>query len=282
MKLIAVLLVSLILENMCGPSFDEMIKNLRTLESYISQYKKEKKSKQGVTELVLTYIREGKYKSNYWKIVAGSAPKDLSSYIDKKDKEHGTNTAKIRKYGDILMPSKEKSDFVHLFAVMNGIHHEKSYTRGASALVGWGGDLCQLIQDIKNFKGNLDKLSIEARKFLGIKGQFGEGDLIADLDAPIILKKKSETNTFADIIENYYNKGEYKNRVNDFVKLTFPVINKDSDQNRFRSVVSTRFRGDSYLKMLQMKYSIYDRGYDNHRIAAIYTFADYLFKNYKK
>jgi len=282
MKLIAVLLVSLILENMCGPSFDEMIKNLKTLESYISQYKKEKKSKQGVTELVLTYIREGKYKSNYWKIVAGSAPKDLSSYIDKKDKEHGTNTAKIRKYGDILMPSKEKSDFVHLFAVMNGIHHEKSYSRGASALVGWGGDLCQLIQDIKDFKGNVDKLSIEAKKFFGIKGQFGEADLIADLDAPIILNKKSETNTFADIIENYYNKGEYKNRVNDFVKLTFPVINKDSNQNKFRGVVSGRFRGDSYLKMLQMKYSIYNSGYDNHRLAAINTFADYLYKNYKK
>ena len=42
MKLIALLLISLILEIICAPSFTEMIKNLRTLESYISQYKKEK------------------------------------------------------------------------------------------------------------------------------------------------------------------------------------------------------------------------------------------------
>jgi len=56
---------------------------------------------------------------------------------------------------------------------------------------------------------------------LGIKGQFGEGDLIADLDAPIFLKKKNDQNTFADIIENYYKNGEYKNRVKDFVKLIF-------------------------------------------------------------
>jgi len=53
------------------------------------------------------------------------------------------------------MPSKEKSDFVHLFAVMNGIHYKKSYTKGVSSLVGWGDDLCQLIQDIKNFKGDV-------------------------------------------------------------------------------------------------------------------------------
>jgi len=54
---------------------------------------------------------------------------------------------------------------------------------------------------------------LEVSKFLGIKGQFGEADLISDLDTPIILKKKSETNIFADIIENYYNKGEYKNMI---------------------------------------------------------------------
>ena len=281
MKLIVLFFTSLILGNICGPSFDEMIKNLRTLESYISQYKKEKKSKQSVTELVLTYIREGKYTGIYWKIAAGSAPKDLASYIDKKDIEHGTSTAKCRKYGDIVMPSKEKSDFVHLFAAMNGIHHSKSYTGKFSALVGWGGDTTQLMQDIKNFKGDVNKLSIEASKFFGIKGQFGEADLIADLDAPIFLKKKTEANTFADIIENYYNKGEYTNRVNDFVKLTFPELGKNSDKNKFRSVVNKRYKDDSYLKMLEMKYSIFT-GYDNHRIAAVNTFADYLYKNYKK
>ena len=281
MKLIILIFASLIFENICIISFSDMIKNLRTLESYISQYKKETKSKQSITELVFTYIREGKYKSNYWKIAAGSAPKNLESYIDKKDKEHGTSTAKCRKYGDILMPSNEKSDFVHLFAVMNGIHHSNSFTREYSALVGWGGDLTQLIQDIKNFNGNWEKLYIEASKFFGIKGQFGQADLIADLDAPIFLKRKNEANTFADIIENYYTKGEYKNRVKDFVKLTFPPLDKNSNKDKFRSVVSRRYRGDSYLKVLEMKYSIYG-SYENHRIAAIYIFADYLYKNYNK
>jgi len=123
---------------------------------------------------------------------------------------------------------------------------------------------------------------LEVSKFLGIKGQFGEADLISDLDTPIILKKKSETNIFADIIENYYNKGEYKNRVNDFVKLIFPQLDKNSDKNMYRRAVYGRYWTDSHLKMVEMKYSLYNSGYENHRLAAIYTFADYLYKNYKK
>ena len=281
MKLIYLLFLCLFIENIYATSFSDMIQNLRILESYISQYKSEGKSKKSLTNLVVSYIREGKYKDVYWKVAAGSAPKDLVDYVAKKDKEHGTNSAQCRKYGDIVMPSNEKSDFVHLFAVMNGIDYCGSYTKGVSALVGWGGDTAQLIQDIKKLNGDENKLYIEATKFFRIKGQFGEGDLIADLDAPIFLAKKNDKNTFADIIEKYYNNGEYKNRVRDFVKLTFPELNKNSDKNEFRKVVYDRYSKDSYLKILEIKYAVY-KGYENHRFAAVYNFADYLYKNYKK
>ena len=281
MKLIYLLFLCLFIENIYATSFSDMIQNLRILESYISQYKSEGKSKKSLTNLIVSYIREGKYKDVYWKVAAGSAPKDLADYVAKKDKEHGTNSAQCRKYGDIVMPSNEKSDFVHLFAVMNGIDYCGSYTKGVSALVGWGGDTAQLIQDIKKLNGDENKLYIEATKFFRIKGQFGEGDLIADLDAPIFLAKKNDKNTFADIIEKYYNNGEYKNRVRDFVKLTFPELNKNSDKNEFRKVVYDRYSKDSYLKILEIKYAVY-KGYENHRFAAVYNFADYLYKNYKK
>ena len=281
MKLIYLLFLCLFIENIYATSFSDMIQNLRILESYISQYKSEGKSKKSLTNLVVSYIRDGKYKDVYWKVAAGSAPKDLADYVAKKDKEHGTNSAQCRKYGDIVMPSNEKSDFVHLFAVMNGIDYCGSYIKGVSALVGWGGDTAQLIQDIKKLNGDENKLYIEATKFFRIKGQFGEGDLIADLDAPIFLAKKNDKNTFADIIEKYYNNGEYKNRVRDFVKLTFPELNKNSDKNEFRKVVYDRYSKDSYLKILEIKYAVY-KGYENHRFAAVYNFADYLYKNYKK
>ena len=169
MKLIYLLFLCLFIENIYATSFSDMIQNLRILESYISQYKSEGKSKKSLTNLVVSYIREGKYKDVYWKVAAGSAPKDLADYVAKKDKEHGTNSAQCRKYGDIVMPSNEKSDFVHLFAVMNGIDYCGSYTKGVSALVGWGGDTAQLIQDIKKLNGDENKLYIEATKFFRIK-----------------------------------------------------------------------------------------------------------------
>ena len=281
MKLIFILFVSLFLENICITTFSDMINNLRILESYISEYKKETNSKKTLTNLVVSYIREGKYKDIYWQVAAGSAPKDLADYITKKDKEHGTNSAQCRKYGDIVMPSGEKSDFIHLFAVINGLEFCDSYTEGVSALVGWGGDTSQLIQDLKKYNGDMNKLYIEATKFFGIKGQFGEADLIADLDGPIFLNKKNDQNTFADIIEKYYNEGEYMNRVRDFVKLTFPELNEKSNKDQFRKIIYDRYVKDTFLKILELKYAVHT-GYDNHRFAAVYIFADYLYKNYKK
>ena len=63
----------------------------------------------------------------------------------------------------------KKFDFVHLFAVMTGM----DFLSSSSNLVGWGGYLDLLAQDLKNkFKDipDLDKLIVEAKKFLGIKG----------------------------------------------------------------------------------------------------------------
>ena len=289
MKLIILIFASLILENICIISFSDMIKNLRTLESYISQYKKETKSKQSITELVLTYIREGKYKSNYWKIAAGSAPKNLESYIDKKDKEHGTSTAKCRKYGDILMPSNEKSDFVHLFAVMNGIEFGNSYTKNFAHLVGWGGDTTQLFEDIKNEKGTLDELMNICKNYFRIKGGFDEADLISDLDAPILLSKKDDSNTFADIFTNYYNSKEYLERINKFVNLTFPEL---KSKDKFREEIFNIYNSDFYIKVLECKDGFRESSfncilpgdikpeYKDHQKAAVYVVSDYLSENF--
>ena len=123
-------------------------------------------------------------------MAGGNVPSDLVQYIKNRDLENNTNTEEIRKYPDIILPSNETLDFVHLFAVMNGIENGNSYSDNYAHLVGWGGDTAQLFQDIKNEKGNLDELINLTKNYFGKKGQFGEGDLIADLDAPILLKKK--------------------------------------------------------------------------------------------
>ena len=292
MKLSTIFIVALLFHTIYSVTFSEAIMNLRKLESYIEQYKTEKNSNVNLIHLVLSYIRAGKYTGTAWGIAAGNVPSDLHQYIVSKDTEKKTNVVACRQYGEIILPSKEKMDFVHLFAAMNGIDHSSSFTDEYSALVGWGGDTAQLAQDLKKSTGTLDQLLVEANKFLGIKGQFGEGDLISDLDAPIILKKKydSKSTTFADIIEKYYQGDEYKSRVTNFIKLTFPTV---TDKSQLRQVIFDRYNKDGYIPVLECKYGLRSSGflgcytprgvlaqYRDHQKAAVYAFSDYLKKRF--
>ena len=290
MKYFQFILLFLFIENIYTVTFEDAIKNLSILESYIKEYKKEKSATDSETHLILSYIRAGKYSSSEWSIAGGTFPSDLHSYVQAKDEEKNTEAQKVRKYREIVLPSKEKLDFVHLFAVMNGINYGKSYTAGYSSLVGWGGDSAQLLQDIKGESGDLDTLiEIVLSKYLGIKGQFGEADLVSDLDAPVILNNKKDGVSFADIIKNYYESNEYKNRYANFVKLTFPDSTKDS----LRNDAFNRYSKDSLINILECKYEVRDSGifgcvlpgsiltqYKNHQKAAVYAFADYLVSKY--
>lgn len=290
MKSLTLVFLLLFIQNIDSVTFDEALDNLSILESYIKDYKTEKKSTKTLNHLILSYIREGKYSSTQWSIAGGSSPSDLHQYILDKDQEKNTNSEAVRNYGEIVLPSKEKIDFVHLFAVMNGIDFGGSYTGGYSSLCGWGGDTAQLLEDIKGEKGTLDELiDITLTKYLGIKGQFGEADLVSDLDAPVILKKKTDDITFASIIKDFYQNGEYKNRVADFVKITFPNANKEN----LRKQVFDRYSEDSLIHVLECNGGVRSKGiigcyipgsimsqYKNHQIAVNYAFADYLASHY--
>ena len=269
-------------------TFDEAMSKLQILEKYISEYRTDKNSPKTLNSLILGFIRQGKYDDTTWTIVAGSVPEDLYPYIQSKDSQYNTNAIKCRTYGEILFPNKKIVDFVHLFATMNGIDNMP----GSSALVGWGGDLAQLAQDLKKAYSNLNDLNdliVKAREYLGKKGQFGEGDLNADLDAPIILKRK-KSKTFADIIKDFYSAGNYKTKVRDFMTYSFPDF---KDKNNIRQFIYDKYTEDAFIKILECQYGFrepsgflkcYGPGdlipqYENHRKAAIYAFADYLGEN---
>ena len=290
MKLSFVLIISISFPIIFSVTFDAAMANLKILESYISQYKTEKSSTLSLNQLILGFIRQGKYDDTTWTLVGGNVPKDLKTYIQDQDAKHNTKSLDCRSYGDILLPTNKKFDFVHLFAVMNGM----DFLPSSSTLVGWGGDLAQLAQDLKNnFKDttDLDKLIVEAKKFLGIKGQFGEGDLNADIDAPLILRKKKLGATFAATLQNYYANGEYMAKIRNFVSLTFPEV---KSKEELREAVFNKYGNDAFIKILECKYGLRAGGsilkcyspkdllpqFVNHQKAAVYAFADYLSDNY--
>ena len=277
--------------------FTEIIYSLKTLEAYISKYKEEKSSEYSLNHLILSYIREGLYSDSTWTVAGGVVPDDLKQYIKSMDEAKGTNVQSLRKISDIKLPTSDTMDFVHCFAVMNGIEHSNSFTELYANLVGWAGDGAQLFQDISSKTGTLDQLIVEARKLLGVSGGFGEGDLISDLDAISILQIRllNPTKTFAEIILNYYSSSEYKNRTDNFVNLTFPSLSSHVSKDIFRTTIFDVYQKDTFIQILECTYGLRKKsafgcyvpgdvveGLENNQKAAIYAFADYLFENYKQ
>ena len=285
MKVIIVNILLIIFLKIKSVDFNEVINNLEILETYIKSYKSENNNEDSLTHLIVCYIREGGYTGTSWTIAGGSIPSDLPTYIQSQDSEKGTNAQALKTYREIELPNNEKFDFVHLFAVMNGIEYGGSYSSKFAHLVGWGGDTFQLLQDIKNENGSVEELINIAKNYFGIKGGFDNADLVSDLDAPILLSKKNDNNNFADIISNYYKGKDYENRINNFLKLTFPKLKY---LDKFRKTLYDIYYDDTYIRILECQDNLRDgkasclfteaikSQYKNHQKAAVYVFADYL------
>lgn len=287
MRIINIFFLSIIFFYIKSVDFNEAMENLEILEEYIKLYYNTNKQ-YTITHLITCYIREGAYTGSSWSIAGGSIPSDLSQFIQTQDENEGTNVQSIKNYREIDLPNNEKFDFVHLFAVMNGIENGGSYSDKFAHLVGWGGDTFQLFQDIKDNQGTLNELIIIAKEFLGTKGGFGSADLISDLDAPILLQKKNDENYFANIIINYYTGEEYLNRVNNFLKITFPKLHY---LDQFRKHIFNIYNDDFYIGVLECKNGLRKEGigcvipsnikeeYKKNQKAAAYAFADFLSEN---
>ena len=160
MKVLYILLfISIICIKINDDNFDKVMTDLENLEKYIKEYIKEKSyTEKTLTHLIVCYIRLGAYSTYEWSIAGGSLPDDLVDYIKSKDAEYGTTAQATQTYRDMVMPNGAPIDFVHMFAVMNGIEHGNSYSDQFAHLVGWGGDTEQLLEDIMNQQGDLESL----------------------------------------------------------------------------------------------------------------------------
>ena len=277
-------------------NYEKMLKDLYNLENYIKEYIKEKSyTNSTLTHLITCYIRIGVYTDKEWEPVGGLLPDDLVSYITIKDEEKGTSAQATQTYREIVMPNGETIDFVHMFAVMNGIEHGKSFSDIYAHLVGWGSDTEQLLEDIMYQQGDLEYLiQFTKENYFKIKGGFSEADLISDLDGPILLFNKTDDNYFADLIRNYYNIEECNNRVNKFVELTFPTLVDKVNNETFRNVIYNIYNNDPLINALECKKGMRSKGfagcytpseikekYALNQKAAVYVVSDYFFENYK-
>ena len=297
MKLLYILLfISISCINIRDISFEKVITDLENLENYIREYISEKSyTAKSLTHLIVCYIRLGAYSTTEWSIAGGTLPDDLVPYITSKDEEKGTSAQATQTYRDMEMPNGDPIDFVHMFAVMNGIEYGDSYTDQYAHLVGWGGDTEQLLEDIMNEQGDIETLMEFAKtNYFRIKGGLDEADLISDLDAPILLYNKNDNNNFADLIKDYYSNDECKkNRVTKFVELTFPSLVNQIDKETFRNEIYNIYNSDFLIKILECKAGIRDGSFSCmfpseikeqylvNQKASVYVVSDYFFENFK-
>jgi hypothetical protein len=291
MKVIILLLFIAYINVIQTVNYEEVLQDLKNLEKYIREYIKEKSPSNTLTHLITCYIREGAYTGTSWTIAGGTIPSDLPQYIIDKDSAEGTNAQACQNHREIELPNSEKTDFVHFFAVMNGIEYGNSYVANFAHLVGWGGDTFQLLQDIKNEQGEIGEIMEVAKTYFNVKGGFGPADLVSDLDAPIILKMKNDDNDFADIIEDYYNSDQYLKRFNNFIKITFPSLT-EKDKYKFREELYNTYNNDLYINILECQdgmreatFTCFLPGdlkpeYANNQKAAAYVVSDYFVENY--
>ena len=291
-----ILFITITSKGINNENYEKMLKDLYNLENYIKEYIKENSyTNSTLTHLITCYIRIGVYTDKEWEPVGGLLPDDLISYITTKDEEKGTSAQATQTYREIVMPNGETIDFVHMFAVMNGIEHGKSFSDIYAHLVGWGSDTEQLLEDIMYQQGDLEYLMKFAKdNYFRIKGGFSEADLISDLDGPILLFNKTDDNYFTDLIKDYYNSEEGNNRVNKFVELTFPSLVGKVNNETFRNVIYNIYNNDPLINALECKKGMRSKGfagcytpseikekYALNQKAAVYVVSDYFSENYK-
>lgn len=293
------LLLALIVSSIvCKVPFQEVCQKLSVLENYAKSYYSEKSPGISVNELILRYVRTGRYTGSEWTIAAGDEPTDFIEYVTKRETEEQTGVSALRKYSDkdVDLPDGNPTDFVHMFAVMNGIDYQGSFTADIATLQGWSGDTAQLFQDIFNSTGSLDELIALARTKLGVSGRFGPQDLISDLDAVGFIKHRYNNpgRSFSELFLDYLNAITHQQRIINFVDNSFPGVLKTRDG--LRNTIFNSFSENTFVNIWECKQGIRQPGsilgikncyipggiqsdkVNNHKAAA-YAFADYIFEN---
>lgn len=253
------------------------LENIEKLENCAIDYIKERdiavdKLKYSKEKLVYTYIRSKKYNSSHWKFLAGEIDINFDNYVKEKD----VNLEKLKSIDYIIIPSGEKVDVVHMFA---SIDMEKE---GFGCVGSWGGDLVQVINQLKNVEGTREELYESFKGSINVPGYFSNEDMNADLDAlniyKRIRKKRDDTITIKEIIEDYYLELNNEKRINEFIdnKYKFETYNKEN----LKEAINLEFLNDSYVDLLMDLKEIDYALHRNHIYAALDVFEDYIYSIY--
>ena len=175
----------------------------------------------GYENRVFIYIRNKTYNDSQWNFIGGTMDSGFEDYVEENQGSY--NLKGLQTLNSFVIPKTNESvDFVHMFATMNAINNNINNTQTAD-LAGWGGDLCQLVAELKDtdFLGT-DLDNLVNQKFNKQDSSFNDLDVCADLDAVNIMSiyNSSSNKSISKHMKDYYNsltkssrKTQFKNNI---------------------------------------------------------------------
>lgn len=180
--------------------FNKFVSRIETLENLSKAY-----NQTDYINRALVFIRSERYNDSTWNMLCGADDTEFFNYVQTNQ---GTNNLiGLRTVSNFVIPkTNEKVDFVHMIATMNTINKNPIDTNSHD-LSGWGGDLCQLVQELKDstLTGQA-LLNLAKQKLNAESSSFGNQDMCADLDAVNIMKiyQNNQSISLSQTIKNYY------------------------------------------------------------------------------
>ena len=270
--------------------FIDLINKIEMLENISKQYNVDKNSTKDPYVRALQYIRQSRYGSMQWTLVAGSVENDFSQYVT--DHQIGYTLSELQTLNTFTnIKSGKDIDFVHMMATLNTILKSGSISSTASDLAGWGGDICQFAKELKDSGKIGDELTTYAiEKFNSTSSTFSSSDLNADIDAiniASIYYSLSENKSISNAIKLYYNSFTTKNQKVYLLLNTFTnAINSKTGEisitkTKFINEINERITSNWYLTTwCSSNDLIIDDSVENNDIeqldASINAFVSYL------
>jgi hypothetical protein len=257
--------------------WDTMILKLETLETYAEEYCVENnKPLTNVNGLVTNYIRSTRYSGWTWTALAGSVDASFSTYVNNQYAIDNIQVSNLKSINDITTPNGEVIDYTHMFATMATIQNGGN-TYGDVG--GWGGDYSTLAKDVMNATSNstdYDTLYSKACELFRGNSSFGEADWISDLDAYLIMQQRSSGESFATIMDNYYQAVTETSRISAFTQSRIG-LDRDATKDDYRTKVYALLDNNSNLLLQTLHSTNGITSNANLRKATSDAIADYMY-----
>lgn len=249
----------------------DTLAKISELEYLAELYKKQYGNALSAQSMALAYIRSTRYNTFQWNFLAGTNLTTFDNFVKNMSEKLDLSTLKTLSY--LEKTEGEKADFVHMMATLN-MFTNSSFTINAD-LGGWGGDLAQLVNEIKGSSGTADELKTLALSKIASSGNsFNINDILADLDVVSIHSILQKDNcSIAKAIDTYYSQTSL-NRKSSFKTKVFGT---SSTVSSLATVIKTRMTSNQLIKTLMNSYEIdYTATHIDHLDACCFAFATYL------